>query len=85
MHYNRLIGLVVLVNLALLAYGVTMGGWWTSSGIDLAALSNLVLANLSLTILIRQQYVTNLLFRIATSAPTSWPLSIRWRLGKVYH
>ncbi|MGD9316886.1 MAG: hypothetical protein PVG56_08640, partial [Anaerolineae bacterium] len=85
MHYNRLIGLVVLVNLALLAYGVTMGGWWTSSGIDLAALSNLVLANLSLTILIRQQYVINLLFRIATSAPTSWPLSIRWLLGKVYH
>ena len=85
MHYNRLIALVLLVNLAFLVYGVSRGGWWTSSGIDLVALSNLVLANLSLTILIRQQYVINLLFRIATSAPTSWPLSIRWILGKVYH
>ena len=85
MHYNRLIGLVLLVNLAVLVYGVGRGGWWTESGIELTALSNLVLANLSLTILIRQQYVINLLFRIATSAPTSWPLSIRWVLGKVYH
>jgi hypothetical protein len=85
MHYNRLIALVLLVNLAAFVYGVTWGGWWSSSGIDLATLSNLVLANLSLTILIRQQYIINLLFRIATSAPTSWPLSIRWVLGKVYH
>lgn len=85
MHYNRLIGLVVLVNLAFLIYGVTRGEWWTSSEIDLGVISGLALANLSLAILIRQHYVVNLLFRIATSAPTSWPLSIRWSLGKVYH
>ena len=27
----------------------------------------------------------NLLFKIATSVPTSWPLSLRWAAGKVYH
>ena len=58
---------------------------WTRHGIALEALSNLVLVNLSIAILIRQQHVINLLFWLATRAPTSWPLSIRWRLGKVYH
>jgi hypothetical protein len=84
-HYHRLIALVVLVNLAALLYGVRQGMWWTAGGITLGALSNLVLANVGLAILIRQHYVINLLFKIATSAPTSWPLSIRWLLGKVYH
>lgn len=85
MHYNRLILLVVLANLAILAYDVSQVGWWTSEGLALDRLSNLVLVNISLAILIRQQYVINLLFWLATRAPTSWPLSIRWTLGKVYH
>jgi hypothetical protein len=85
MHYNRLILLVGLVNLALLTLGATRWGWWTQQGIDLVTVSNLVLANIALAILIRQQYVINLLFWLATRAPTSWPLSIRWTLGKVYH
>jgi hypothetical protein len=85
MHYNRLIFLVLVVNLALLGFGATRGMWWTSSGVDLVIISNLVVANIALAILIRQQYVINLLFWLATRAPTSWPLSIRWTLGKVYH
>jgi hypothetical protein len=85
MHYNRLIFLVAVINLVLLVFGATRGLRWTSSGVDLVTISNLVLANISMAILIRQQCVINLLFRIATSAPTSWPLSIRWTLGKVYH
>ena len=85
MHYNRLIALVALINLAFLLLGLTQGLWTTISGIPLRTLSNLVLVNIALAILIRQQYVINMLFKIATSAPTSWPLSIRWLLGKVYH
>jgi hypothetical protein len=85
MHYNRLIFLVAATNLAVLAFGARRGSWWTSSGVDLVALSNLVLANISLAILIRQQYIINLLFWLATRAPTTWPLSLRWTLGKVYH
>lgn len=83
MHYNRLIALVVLANL--LFWGLATGGTWKISDLGLGTLSNLVLVNVSIAILIRQQYVINLLFKVATSAPTSWPLSIRRLLGKVYH
>ncbi len=85
MHYVRLIVLVAVVNLAILGFGATQGMWWTASGIELVTISNLVIANFALAILIRQQYIINLLFWLATSAPTSWPLSIRWTLAKVYH
>lgn len=83
MHYNRLIALVIVANLAYL--GLATQGTWRTGAIELGTLSNLVLLNISLAILIRQQYVINLLFKMATSAPTSWPLSIRRLLGKVYH
>ncbi|MGP3982406.1 hypothetical protein [Streptomyces sp. KR80] len=79
MHYNRLIALVLTVNLVLLPYGLSDGG------IAPSTLSYAALANFSLAVLIRQQYVINLLFRLATRAPTSWPLKIRWTLAKVYH
>lgn len=85
MHYHRLIALVVVVNLALLGYGLTQWNWWTAESINLTALSNLVVANIGLAIVIRQQYVINLLFKLATSVPTSWPLRIRALMGKVYH
>ncbi len=85
MHYNRLIGLVALVNIVILVIGVSRGLWLSAEGIALNALSNLVLANIALAILIRQQYVINFLFKVATSVPTSWPLAVRWTLGKVYH
>ncbi|MCG8351274.1 MAG: hypothetical protein MI924_26175 [Chloroflexales bacterium] len=85
MHYNRLIALVVLANLAFLGFAATSNPGGLSSVLDLSTLSNLVLAHFALAILIRQQYVINLLFWLATRAPTSWPLSIRWILGKVYH
>ncbi|MFZ0544955.1 MAG: hypothetical protein WAM60_05935 [Candidatus Promineifilaceae bacterium] len=85
MHYNRLIFLVAVINLAVLGYGAASGMWWTGEGIALSTLSNLVVLNISAAILIRQQYVINLLFKTATSVPTSWPLSIRWLMGKVYH
>ncbi|WP_309114292.1 hypothetical protein [Saccharothrix sp.] len=68
-HHNRLAAAVVLVNLALF-------------GADPA---DMVVANLTLAVLVRQQHVINLFFRVATSAPTTWPLKVRWTLGKVYH
>ena len=85
MHYNRLIALVVVVNLAIFGFGAVQGGWLASSPTALGILSNLVILNFSMAILMRQQYVINLLFKIATSAPKHWPLSIRRRLGKIYH
>src|SRR4051812_3238506 len=83
MHYNRLIVLVVVANLAVLAAGLAHGRWSGPGGVG--ALGDMALANLALAVLIRQQYVINLLFRIATSAPVGWPLPVRWMLAKVYH
>lgn len=78
MHYNRLILLVWAVNLAFLATR-------PDGGLGPRTLSHAALANFLLAIVVRQQYVINLLFRLATAAPTSWPLRIRWTLAKVYH
>ncbi len=33
----------------------------------------------------RQQYVLNALAWLVTRPPTSWPLRVRWALGKYYH
>jgi hypothetical protein len=76
MHYNRLAALVLLANAAFAA---------TAWPLATPTLGHAALANLALAVLVRQQYVVNLLFRLATSAPTSWPLRVRWTLGKVYH
>lgn len=84
-HYYRLVILVFMANLATLAYGVTVGEWFKTDGIALQTLSNMVVLNLTVAVLVRQQYVINLLFWLATRAPTSLPLSIRWHLGKIYH
>ncbi|WP_416971767.1 hypothetical protein [Streptomyces sp. 4F14] len=76
MHYNRLAATVFLVNAVCL---------YASWPVTEQGMAHAVLANLTLAILIRQQYVINFLFRTATSAPVSWPLRARWTLGKVYH
>jgi hypothetical protein len=84
MHYHRLIVTVLAVNAALVVV-VARAGWFASDAAALAVTSWAVLANFALAVLIRQQYVVNLLFWLATRAPTSWPLRLRWTLGKVYH
>jgi len=85
MHYNRLLALTLLINLAVAIYALGSGNWFTSDGVALGAVAKASLINLTVAIGFRQQYVVNLLFRIATSVPTSWPLKIRWTAGKVYH
>lgn len=76
MHYNRLAALVLTANLLVL-----YGSWAPSA----RTMGHAALANLALAVVVRQQYVVNLFFRLATWAPTSWPLKVRWTLGKVYH
>jgi len=85
MPYHRLAALVLVGNAALLYYALTTGGWWRAADGGLANLSYAALANVALAVLIRQQYMINLLFWLATRAPTRWPLRVRWGLGKVYH
>lgn len=78
MHYNRLAALVLLANLVFL---------WASRPLppQTTTLGHAALANLALAVLVRQQYVINFFFRLATWPPTTWPLKVRWTLGKVYH
>ena len=75
MHYHRLAGLALVINVVL-----AVAASWT-----VAELGNLVLANFAIAILIRQHYVINALFWLATRAPLHWPLAIRATLAKVYH
>ncbi|MCX4700955.1 hypothetical protein [Streptomyces sp. NBC_01373] len=76
MHHNRLAGLVILANLVFL-----YTGWPLST----PTLGHASIANLALAIVVRQQHVINLFFRLATWPSTGWPLRVRWTLGKVYH
>jgi hypothetical protein len=75
MHYNRLIALAAIVNVVLAL----------SLPLTLSTLSHLALANFAIGIVIRQSYVINLLFWLATRVPTYWPLAIRRQCAKVYH
>jgi hypothetical protein len=78
MHHNRLAATVVVVNLVVLGFALP-GGVTADFAADAA------LVNFALAILIRRQRLINLLFRLATAAPVTWPLRVRWTLGKVYH
>ncbi|HEX7827868.1 MAG TPA: hypothetical protein VF477_23455 [Mycobacterium sp.] len=84
MHYNRLVVLVMTINGGLLVHGVA-ANWWTSDGADLDALALVAQTNLAAAVLFRQQYVLNALGWLVTRPPTSWPLRVRWALGKYYH
>ncbi len=84
-HYNRLIALIAISNLVLLAYSLTRGQWWHSHGIALNSIAIVGEANFALAIVFRQQHVINLLHWLATRAPSTWSLRLRWALGKVYH
>ena len=84
MQYNRLVALVLASNVLVGVYGV-VAGWWTSNGIDLRAVALVPQVNFALAIIFRQQYVINALAWLATRPPTTWPLKLRWTLGKYYH
>ena len=84
-QYHRLFALVVGVNVWV-AYSGFQHGWWADAQhAAMGAIAQVMLANFALGILVRQQYVVNALFWLATRAPTSWPLAVRWQLAKVYH
>lgn len=85
MHYNRLIVLILLFNGVVLALNLVESHAWLKNEAGLALMSNMVLINFFIAIVIRQQYTINFLFWLATRAPLSWPLFLRRRLGKVYH
>ena len=84
-RYNRHIAFVFLVNLVTLAFAILSWGWFSTGKINLAAISNVMLANFALAILIRQQRVINFLFKLTIRLPRRLPLRVRWFAAKVYH
>jgi hypothetical protein len=84
MHYSRLVALVMTINLGLAVHGVA-ANWWTADGAALDTIALVAQANLTAAVLFRQQYVLNALAWLVTRPPTSWPLRVRWALGKYYH
>ncbi|TID21018.1 putative nonribosomal peptide synthetase 12 protein [Venturia nashicola] len=81
--YRRLFSVVLLGNIAALV--VILSRSWRSNSLSLSDLANAVSINLLVTVLMRQDHVINVLFAIATSAPTWTPLCIRRQLARVYH
>ncbi len=78
-YYNRLMAVVLLGNAACVLMVVDV------HTITVETLSDMVLINLSVAILIRQQYLINALFWLATRVPLAWPLRVRRSAAKVYH
>ncbi|KAG4418099.1 hypothetical protein IFR04_008760 [Cadophora malorum] len=79
--YRRLFTLVFIVNLAAVYLMISFG----KTGKGLQNMSTATAANLTVAVLMRQEYVINALFTIACAVPTSWPLFIRRNCAKVYH
>jgi hypothetical protein len=85
MHYNRLIALVVLANGALLVRHLVRGDWHVADGSALQGLSAMLLINLTIAVVIRQQQVLNLLFSLAGRGRKTRPRWLRWSISKVHH
>lgn len=83
--YHRLFILIVFINLGVMVKAFTTWNWFSPENIQLGKIAKVILYNFSLAILIRQQYIINILFRIATNVPKNWPLIIRRVCAKVYH
>ncbi|KAH7160489.1 hypothetical protein B0J13DRAFT_432911 [Dactylonectria estremocensis] len=76
--YRRLFTLVGIFNIA-----ATMA--LVFSGIRREWIGTITAINLTTAILIRQDFIINLLYTVSCSVPKSWPLCIRARCAKIYH
>jgi hypothetical protein len=80
--YRRLFSIVFIVNM--IAFIVILAKMRTISQLSLSDLATAASANFTVTILIRQDYIVNFLFRTCWLVPHSAPLRIRRMLAKVY-
>lgn len=75
---------VLAINAVVLLVGV-FAGWWKPQAPSLQLLAALSQLNILLAVLPRQNWMVNLISAVATKAPVSWPLALRWRLAQYYH
>lgn len=79
--YRRLFSVVFIVNVVAICLMIS----FSKTGNGLKNISTAVAANLTMAVLMRQEYVINSLFTVACAVPTSWPMWIRRNCAKVYH
>ncbi|UPO77915.1 hypothetical protein [Arthrobacter sp. Helios] len=84
MTYVALFAGVLVVNAALFVWGLA-AGWWQPHARSLQVIAAISQINILFSILPRQHWMVNLISYLATRAPTSWPLRLRWRLAQYYH
>jgi len=76
--YRRLFSIVFLAN-----FGVFL--WLAVKGASTTDLGKAVIANVTLAVLMRQDYVIDAFFVTFTAIPRSWPIAIRKLFALVYH
>ncbi|KDN42885.1 hypothetical protein RSAG8_06411, partial [Rhizoctonia solani AG-8 WAC10335] len=79
--YRRLFGVVFIVNMSIFIHALVK----VKGGLPANKIGTIVVGNICAAVLMRQDYVLNLIFTIACAVPRSWPLSIRRIAGRVYH
>ncbi|KAK4161602.1 hypothetical protein QBC43DRAFT_302773 [Cladorrhinum sp. PSN259] len=82
--YRKLFGIIFLANLAgfiVMVYNSRNENY----ELPLSDLATAVGVNLFCSVLLRQDYLVNLIFWLATRLPTSTPLAIRRHFARVYH
>ncbi|KAI9465428.1 hypothetical protein BJY52DRAFT_1243941 [Lactarius psammicola] len=77
--YRRLFGIVFAINVSIAIAILCQGG------ASAQRLGLIVIANLSSSIFMRQDYVINAFFTVFCAVPLSWPLRIRTICARVYH
>ncbi|KAL5426978.1 hypothetical protein PMIN07_009995 [Paraphaeosphaeria minitans] len=81
--YRRFFSVVLLANIATACF--ILYRRVEQDRYILADVSTAFAANLCMAVLLRSEPVVNLLFTVACSVPTSWPLSIRRHCARVFH
>ncbi|KAF1977974.1 acetyl-CoA synthetase-like protein [Bimuria novae-zelandiae CBS 107.79] len=81
--YRRFFSVVLLANIAVACFILYQRV--KRDRYILADVSTAFAANLCMTVLMRSEPVVNLLFTVACSVPTSWPLAIRRHCARVFH
>jgi hypothetical protein len=76
--YRQLFTVIALVNI-----GAALAVVFT--GFPREWLGNVTAMNLTLAVLMRQEFVVNSLYTITCSVPKSWPLWIRTRCARIFH
>src|SRR4051794_27631002 len=83
MPYYRLTALIVAINAVAVVGHLARGDWHLDDGSALKGLSALLLINLAVAVVIRQQQVLNVLFHLAGRGRKTWPRWLRWSISKV--